>query len=282
MADTLTTISNFITSPPGRLVAGAVLAGIVWKFFEKVEEKLNDNTKLEIALWLLSVKATGKLDPLPDTFAKVFDQVFGNKPLSWTCFWRSVAVSMVTSVLALMLVVRPTEWGHGPTLRVLAFILFANILPDYVSLLETRAVLGALKRRGVLVSILLLVLDLCATVIIMEQGIVLALNVMITHFRRPLAQSWYVLLHPAFALQFVNESHLWFPYLPSILHIRLALALRWIRLRAQTRPPLRRRLRLVQSPLRHRAQTTLSYRPSRRLHRGIDLVGRGDCENDRL
>lgn len=215
MADTLTTISNFITSPPGRLVAGAVLAGIVWKFFEKVEEKLNDNTKLEIALWLLSVKATGKLDPLPDTFAKVFDQVFGNKPLSWKCFWRSVAVSMVTSVLALMLVVRPTEWGHGPTLRVLAFILFSNIFPDYVSLLETRAVLGAIKRRGVLVSILLLVLDICVTVIIMEQGIVLALNVMITHFRRPLAESWYVLLHPAFALQFVNESHLWFLIYPA-------------------------------------------------------------------
>jgi hypothetical protein len=56
MADTVTTITNFINSPPGHLVAGGALAGIVWKFFDKVEEKLNDDTKLEIAIWLLSIK----------------------------------------------------------------------------------------------------------------------------------------------------------------------------------------------------------------------------------
>jgi hypothetical protein len=36
------------------LVAGGVLAGIVWKFFERVEAVLNDDTKLEIAVWLRS------------------------------------------------------------------------------------------------------------------------------------------------------------------------------------------------------------------------------------
>jgi hypothetical protein len=37
MADAFTTITNLINSPPGVLVAGGVLAGIVWKFFERVE-----------------------------------------------------------------------------------------------------------------------------------------------------------------------------------------------------------------------------------------------------
>ncbi len=31
MADALTSVTNFINSPPGQLAAGAVLAGVVWK-----------------------------------------------------------------------------------------------------------------------------------------------------------------------------------------------------------------------------------------------------------
>ena len=47
MADAHTTITNLINSPPGQLAAGGVLAGIVWKFFERVEALL---MKLEIAV----------------------------------------------------------------------------------------------------------------------------------------------------------------------------------------------------------------------------------------
>jgi hypothetical protein len=54
--DTLTTITNFINSPSGQLAAGATLAGVVWKFFDKVEEKPTDQTKLEIAVWLLGIR----------------------------------------------------------------------------------------------------------------------------------------------------------------------------------------------------------------------------------
>jgi len=50
MADTIT---NLINSPPGQLVAGGVLAGIVWKFFERVEGVLKDETKrrLRFGCW---------------------------------------------------------------------------------------------------------------------------------------------------------------------------------------------------------------------------------------
>jgi hypothetical protein len=40
MPDALTTFTNFINSPSGQLVAGGVLAGVVWKFFERVEAVL--------------------------------------------------------------------------------------------------------------------------------------------------------------------------------------------------------------------------------------------------
>ena len=42
MPDALTTITHLINSPPGQLAAGGVLAGIVWKFFERVEAVLTD------------------------------------------------------------------------------------------------------------------------------------------------------------------------------------------------------------------------------------------------
>ena len=86
MADTLATITKLIQSPPGQLAAGGVLAGIVWKFFERVEAVLTENTKLEIAIWLLGVKVGQKVEPWPDTFARVFDRVFRTKHLSWKCF----------------------------------------------------------------------------------------------------------------------------------------------------------------------------------------------------
>jgi hypothetical protein len=49
MADgALDIITNIINSPPGQLAAGGVLAGIVWKFFERVESVLKEGTKKEI------------------------------------------------------------------------------------------------------------------------------------------------------------------------------------------------------------------------------------------
>jgi hypothetical protein len=51
--DALTTITHLINSPLRQLAAGGVLAGIVWKFFERVENLLSEQTKLEIAVWLL-------------------------------------------------------------------------------------------------------------------------------------------------------------------------------------------------------------------------------------
>jgi hypothetical protein len=75
----LDSVTSLINSPPGQLVAGATLGGIVWKFFELVEAVLNEDTKLEIAVWLLGIKVGQTVGPWPDTFAKVFDRVFGTR-----------------------------------------------------------------------------------------------------------------------------------------------------------------------------------------------------------
>jgi len=98
MADALDTITKLINSPPGQLAAGGVLAGVVWKFFERIEAVLTDDTKKEIAVWLLGRK---KLSPTfeqwPDTFAKIFDRVFTQNAISTLCFARSMIASMASS-----------------------------------------------------------------------------------------------------------------------------------------------------------------------------------------
>jgi hypothetical protein len=77
--------------PPlvGQFVGGFVVGGIVWLFFGRVEATLTDQTKLEIAVWLVGVKVGQKVEPWPQTFAKVFDRVFGEKHISWNCVRRS-------------------------------------------------------------------------------------------------------------------------------------------------------------------------------------------------
>jgi hypothetical protein len=171
MSDTLTTITKLIYSPPAQLLAGGVLAGLVWKFFERVETVLTDQTKLEIAVWLVGRKKFGpKLQPWPQTFAKVFDRVFGKRHLSWRCFWRCILLSYAVFALALASALMfSSDWKTGNVggvrfLILFLIVLFTNAIPDYLSLLETRFILKLMirwKRVGLI--IVLLIIDLLFT-----------------------------------------------------------------------------------------------------------------------
>ena len=133
----------------------------MWKFFERVEAVLADQTKFEIAVWLVGRKPLGpKLEPWPETFAKVFDRVFGTTHLSWKCFGRSAITSILT-----MLMVAITAFGvrsgaiditDPSTLRtVLLVSIVANIIPDYVSLFLGRYCLRLMRKKNANLSALL-------------------------------------------------------------------------------------------------------------------------------
>src|SRR6266702_3028942 len=79
MSDVLTTITNLINSPPGQLAAGGVLAGVVWKFFERVESLLTENTKLEIAVWLIGVNVGTHFPLSSSAFPTYFRLVCGTR-----------------------------------------------------------------------------------------------------------------------------------------------------------------------------------------------------------
>ena len=208
MPDTFTTVTNLINSPPGQLAAGAALAGIVWKFFERVEGVLSDQTKFEIAVWLLGVEAGRKVEPWPDTFAKVFDRVFGTKHLSWKCFGRSCLASYAVAILSIFIaaiVTTARTFGGTPGLSlVLVRVVFptlvlasaiGNVLPDYLSLLETRAALRFLSRKSSFVwSVIVLSVDFVFTacLAIFAAGVALWFTTDLRFQALSLFQKWLV------------------------------------------------------------------------------------------
>lgn len=74
----------------------------VMKFFDTVGDRLNENTKLEIGVWLLGVRIGQKMEPWSETFANIFDRVFGKKHFSWSCFWRSCLASFASLGITLL------------------------------------------------------------------------------------------------------------------------------------------------------------------------------------
>jgi len=158
MSDVLTTLTHLINSPPGQLAAGGVLAGIVWKFFERVEAVLTDQTKLEIALWLRVRRTeTGIIAEQavswPDTFRSLFDRVFGAKHWTWPCFWRS---TVATVLLLLIGIIITFGKRSGPALFsskkpfVWAMLMWLGflIVAAFLSLLKTRRILDIVKGRN--------------------------------------------------------------------------------------------------------------------------------------
>jgi len=180
MPDALTTITKLINSPPGQLVAGGILAGIVWKFFERVESVLNEDTKLEIARWLrLKSFETGlRTDNSanwPGTFLQIFNRVFGERHLSWKCVWRTTVASVFFGFLGALVVVPFIMGWHGdPSLDVFALYeygpvvlilaLTLSVLPDYLSLFETRLILNIMRGSTSFWWPVLMVLDLLFTI----------------------------------------------------------------------------------------------------------------------
>jgi hypothetical protein len=182
----LETFQKFIHSPPGQLAAGGMLAGIVWKFFERVEAVLSEDVRLEIAVWLLDRK---KLSPTfqnwPEMFAMTFERVFGRKHLSWTCIWRSTLGSLLVGLVIFPITgdsSLPEYYAtylkkEGQLLGIAIFYTFIAVIPGYVCLFETRFILSIMKRSRAAFWFLLMLCDL-----IIKSTTVVVLSVMLTSF----------------------------------------------------------------------------------------------------
>jgi hypothetical protein len=146
--------------PPfiAQVLAGFALAGVVVKFFEKVEEKLNGDTKRGITAWLLDRKQDDDTkvaidawlrDQKPltlrpqnalETFTRIFDRLFGLRLMSWRAL--SISTIMTLSIICLTSPLLILNSGLGFKAWHLESMIpsqmLGNILPDFVSLLVMR------------------------------------------------------------------------------------------------------------------------------------------------
>ena len=151
ISDVAITVQRFISSPPGQLTAGGVLAGLVWKCFERVEAVLTDTTKFEIAVWLVNINLSQNVASWPETFAKIFDRVFGPKYLSWKCFIRSSIATLANVAFwpLVWLTLRPNllQLVHvsDEAMVFLPTVSGLVICLDFLMLIKTRFILKLLK-----------------------------------------------------------------------------------------------------------------------------------------
>jgi hypothetical protein len=159
---------------PVIFTTGLILAGMIWKVSEMVEGVLSADTKLRIAVWLLDQKpVSNMIQRWPDTFRDVFIAIFGKRFLSWKCFLRSCIYSACASLIVSALICFDSypmfaafalpQWRNGVfAVGITTIVIFTiNVLPDYLSLGETRFILWVLKpRRGFWFVVFVLVCDL--------------------------------------------------------------------------------------------------------------------------
>jgi hypothetical protein len=133
---------------------GLVIFGAIWSGFSRAESLISEQAKRELANWLLDVDVSSKVSRWPAAFVSIFDRIFDESHFTLRCFRRSVYASLA-SVAILMLVwgsIRPEEFrtflfGEFSADRnlYLLIVLMLNIIPDYLSLVQTRKFLSMLR-----------------------------------------------------------------------------------------------------------------------------------------
>jgi serine/threonine protein kinase len=134
----------------------AVCGGLIG-LFRQGERLMTPEGRASISDWLLGEDFTDRPSNWPKTFTDLFDAVFTENHLSWTCFWRSALTSVSVIVLLILAFTgfglidllstsgTPAE-AFGVAGGGILLILAYNTFIDYASLFETRWVLGKMSR----------------------------------------------------------------------------------------------------------------------------------------
>lgn len=147
-----------------RLVACSAVVGFVVVLFLLGDRWLARDSRRELGNWLIDdARAEARVDALPRAFIEWFDALFGVRKIAvprWLGseiplpnFWRSALASFLALVAALVVwlankgaLARPDD-AVGDNTWLLLFMygsatVLTNIIPDYLSLVESRWVLG--------------------------------------------------------------------------------------------------------------------------------------------
>lgn len=168
----------------------ATIAFGIGYLFEQAENVASSETRTAVSRWLNNLDPAGAVASWPTTFATIFDHVFGERHLSWRCFSRSCVASFASVAMVTLMwgVLYPDKFdifikssSIGKNVFSLFFITaIFNLIPDYISLLETRYMINWMRRAHSVMRILaFLAIDFVATAAIGLVGIIGALMIVI-------------------------------------------------------------------------------------------------------
>jgi hypothetical protein len=173
---------NFLTElgiiSTGLAVGGAFL-GLGWRADGLISQQASD----DLSSYLLDPRRERSIKTAylwPKIFIEFFDHIFGEKHLTFKCFYRS-AIASITAVIicaaAIIIVVEKSLAGDGVHeilqapievyIYLSIFFISFNVLPDYISLLETRIVIDKIRKsKSAVMRFFWIMLDVAATLFI--------------------------------------------------------------------------------------------------------------------
>ena len=155
------------------ILCGCGIVGLFWK----ADDAFSKEFKEDVSLCLQCLDVKSSLQHWPGHFVALFDWWFGAKHLTWRCFWRSSVASLLSVALLTFIwrMLRPSEWdrviGDIGFWLLIAFTALGaviyNLLADYISLIETRYIIGRMSTGKSCTALLFfMVLDVVLTVAI--------------------------------------------------------------------------------------------------------------------
>lgn len=136
----------------GAFGIGILLAVSVAGLFWKLDDAIAEEPRQALSRFLQRLSVEPPYPNLPEIVAGAFVRVFGKKHLSWRCFFMSCLFSIL-AVGVLTLVYSQTEFHRLQSVyRLVSWSGFAvlafsvNLIPDYISLMETRVVVRFMER----------------------------------------------------------------------------------------------------------------------------------------
>lgn len=122
------------------LLAWGTTTGALWFLFEKLDKVATLGARTEMSAWLLSLGRPSPMHTWSESFAALFDRVFGKKHLSWRCLLRSsfASVAFVSVVTLVYTGLFPEVASAEEYFWLIPLAVTVNLVADYLSLLETR------------------------------------------------------------------------------------------------------------------------------------------------
>jgi hypothetical protein len=146
-----------------------IVAGVV-KGSDWLDSMLNDTGRAAITKWLKNVPSEAQDDSWPQALSGLIDRVFGERPFSLKFILRSFVASIIAVTLVWLVYARlQLRLGNGVQnyTGIIVISLVVNLIPDYLSLLVSRAIIMLIPRNPRLHRVIsLLIADAALTALI--------------------------------------------------------------------------------------------------------------------